>query len=118
MHLGGDAEITVPGVDAPVPAKVSMISPALDPGSATVEIWLTVDNKAGALKVGTPVKCSMVGKTVTNALTIPLSAVLTAEDGSKSVMVVGADGTAQPKKVTLGIYRRRRRAGAERPCAV
>jgi HlyD family secretion protein len=103
LHLGGDAEITVPGVDAPVPAKVSMISPALDPGSATVEIWLTVDNKAGALKVGTPVKCSMVGKTVTNALTIPLSAVLTAEDGSKSVMVVGADGTAQPKKITLGI---------------
>ncbi len=103
LHLGGDAEITVPGVDAPVPAKVSMISPALDPGSATVEIWLTVDNKAGALKVGTPVKCSMVGKTVTNALTIPLSAVLTAEDGSKSVMVVGTDGTAQPKKITLGI---------------
>ncbi len=59
----------------PVSAKVSMISPALDPGSATVEVWLTIDNKSGALKVGTPVRCSMVGKTVANALKIPLSAV-------------------------------------------
>lgn len=103
LHLGGEAQISVPGVEAPVPAKVSMISPALDPGSATVEIWLTVDNKSGALKAGTPVQCSMVGATVSNAMMIPLSAVLTAEDGSKSVMVVGADGTAQPKKITLGI---------------
>lgn len=103
LHLGGDADISVPGVEAPVPAKVSMISPALDPGSATVEIWLTVNNKSGALKVGTPVQCSIVGKTVAHTLTIPLSAVLTAEDGGKSVMVVAADGTAQPKKVTLGI---------------
>lgn len=103
LHLGGEAEIFVPGVKAPVPAKVSMISPALDPGSATVEIWLTVDNKSGALKVGTPVRCSMVGETVSNAMKIPFSAVVTAEDGSKSVMVVGADGTAQPKKIVLGI---------------
>jgi HlyD family secretion protein len=29
--------------------------------------------------------------------------VLTADDGSKSVMVVGSDSTAQPKKIELGI---------------
>ncbi len=103
LHLGGQAQVTVPGMAEPVSAKVSMISPALDPGSATVEVWLTIDNKSGALKVGTPVRCSMVGKTVANAVKIPLSAVLTAEDGSKTVMVVAPDGTAQPKKVALGI---------------
>lgn len=103
LHLGGEAQITVPGMAEPVPAKVSMISPALDPGSATVEIWLSIDNKAGTLKVGTPVRCSMIGQTVANAEKVPLSAVLTAEDGSKTVMVVAPDGTAQPKKVALGI---------------
>jgi multidrug efflux pump subunit AcrA (membrane-fusion protein) len=36
-------------------------------------------------------------------LKIPNSAVLTAQDGSKSVMVVGSDSTAQSKPVTLGI---------------
>ena len=44
------------------PAKVSLISPALDPGSTTVEVWLKIDNKAGALKVGTPVKVSITGR--------------------------------------------------------
>jgi multidrug efflux pump subunit AcrA (membrane-fusion protein) len=34
---------------------------------------------------------------------IPNAAVLTAEDGGKSVMVAGADGAAHRKPVTLGI---------------
>lgn len=103
LKVGGAAEVTVPGIAEPVPATVSMISPALDPGSATVEVWLRIDNKAGALKAGTPVRCSIVGRTVNDAVKIPLSAVLTADDGSKTVMVIGADGSAQPKKVSLGI---------------
>lgn len=103
LRVGGEAQVTVPGIDDPVPAKVSLISPALDPGSTTVEVWLQIDNKSGALKIGTPVKCTITGRTIENALTIPLSAVLTADDGSKSVMVIAPDGTAQPKKIVLGI---------------
>jgi multidrug efflux pump subunit AcrA (membrane-fusion protein) len=80
-----------------------MISPALDPGSTTVEVWLKIDNRGGKLKVGTPVKVSITGRTVENALKIPLSAVLTAEDSSKSVMTINAAGKAQSKKVELGI---------------
>jgi HlyD family secretion protein len=30
-----------------------MVSPALDPGSTTVEVWLKIENKTGRLKVGT-----------------------------------------------------------------
>ena len=47
MKVGDEATITVPGVADPVPAKVLLISPALDPGSTTVEIWLRVENKKG-----------------------------------------------------------------------
>ena len=61
MKVGDEAEIHVPGIDEPVPAKVSLISPALDPGSTTIEVWLKIDNKAGKLKVGTPVKVSITG---------------------------------------------------------
>jgi HlyD family secretion protein len=103
MKIGDEAQIQVPGVTDPVTAKVSLISPALDPGSTTVEIWLKIDNKAGKLKVGTPVKALITGRTVAQALKIPASAVLTAQDGSKSVMVVGSDSAAQRKAVTLGI---------------
>ena len=102
---GDDASVRVPGVDKAVAAKISMISPALDPGSTTVEVWLKVDNKSGALKVGTPVKVNVTARTLADALKIPLSAVLTGQDGSKTVMVVGsdADGAAHSKPVTLGI---------------
>jgi HlyD family secretion protein len=103
MKVGDAAAITVRGVADPVPAKVSLISPALDPGSTTVEIWLRVDNKEGALKVGTPVHASIVGREVPQALTVPTSALLTAQDGSRSVMVVGEDGAAHSKPVSVGI---------------
>jgi multidrug efflux pump subunit AcrA (membrane-fusion protein) len=103
MKLGEEASVTVPGVAEPVPAKVSLISPALDPGSTTVEVWLKIENKAGTLKVGTPVKVSITGRTDAKAWKIPASSILTAQDGSKTVMVVGADGAAHSKPVTLGL---------------
>ena len=103
MKVGDGAQVHVQGVADPVAAKVSLISPALDPGSTTVEVWLKIDNKSGALKVGTPVKVSIEGRTVAQAWKIPAAALLTAQDGSKSVMVVGADGAAHRKPVTLGL---------------
>jgi multidrug efflux pump subunit AcrA (membrane-fusion protein) len=103
LKVGDDATVTVPGVAEPVPAKISLISPALDPGSTTVEVWLRIDNRKGTLKAGTPVRASITGRTVASAIKIPLSAVLTAQDGSKSVMVMGPDGAAHRKAVTLGI---------------
>lgn len=103
MKVGDTAALVVPGIKDPVDAKVTLISPALDPGSTTLEIWLKVDNKNATLKVGTPVKVSITGHTVENALKVPVSSILTAQDGTKSVMVVGADGTAHKKSVELGI---------------
>jgi HlyD family secretion protein len=103
LKVGSEAEIHVPGVADPVAAKVSLISPALDAGSTTVEVWIDVGNKSGTLKVGTPVKVTIAGASIAQAWKIPNSAVLTAEDGSKSAMVVGADGAAHRKPVTLGI---------------
>jgi multidrug efflux pump subunit AcrA (membrane-fusion protein) len=103
LNLGDDASASIPGVDDSVTGKVTLISPALDPGSTTVEVWLKVDNEAGKYKAGTPVRVSIVGRTIPNAVKIPLEAVLTAEDGSKSVMVVNGDGTAHKVAVQLGI---------------
>jgi HlyD family secretion protein len=103
LKVGTAATVLVPGIADPVPANVSMISPALDPGSTTAEVWLKIDNKAGKLKVGAPVKVSITGRTVAQALTVPDSAVVAADDGSKTVMVVGNDGAAHRKPVTLGI---------------
>ena len=103
LKVGDDASVSIPGVDNAVAAKVYLISPALDPASTTIEVWLRVNNKAGEYKAGTPIRTSIKGRTAEKAVKIPLSAVLTAQDGSKSVMVVGADGTAHKTPVELGI---------------
>jgi multidrug efflux pump subunit AcrA (membrane-fusion protein) len=103
MKVDDVATVGVPGIADPVPAKVSLISPALDPGSTTVEVWLKIDNKAGKLKVGTPVKVSVTGRTVAKAWMVPAAAIVTTQDGSRSVMVVGDDGAAHRKPVILGI---------------
>jgi multidrug efflux pump subunit AcrA (membrane-fusion protein) len=103
LKLGDAASVSVPGMDKPVEAKVTLISPALDPGSTTVEVWLRIDNRDGKLRVGTPVKVSITGRTVAKAWKVPSSAILTALDGSKSVMVIGSDEKAHRKRVTLGI---------------
>ncbi len=59
-EIGDNATILVPGIKIPC-AKVTLISPALDPGSTTIEIWLKARQQEGKLKVGTPVKVSITG---------------------------------------------------------
>ncbi len=104
LRLGGEATLKVPGIEDPVPARVSLISPALDPGSTTVEVWLRVENKDGKLKAGTPVRTNITGRTVAQALTVPTEALQASPDGaSKYVVTIAPDGTAAKKTVTVGI---------------
>ena len=103
LTLGHKAEVTVPGEDQPAEATVAFISPALDPGSTTVEVWLKLPNADGHLKVGTPVHAVIVGKTVNDTLQLPATAILPGQEGGTAVMVIGADGAAHKKPVTIGI---------------
>ena len=106
LKLGAPAEITVGGLDKAVAGKVTLISPALDPGSTTVEVWVRVENPKGAIKPGTSVQVSIDGETVPNALVVPTAAVVTTTTGQKTVMVIGADNVAHTRSVTVGIQDR------------
>lgn len=104
LILGAAATIAVPGIEEPMPAKVSLISPALDPGSTTVEVWLRLENPKSSFKAGTPVQVSITGITVPNALLIPTAAIQAGSDGTtRFVTVIASDSTAQKRIVTLGI---------------
>ncbi len=104
LTVGSPAFVSVPGMDDPVPAKIALISPALDPGSTTVEVWLRVNNAKGLFRAGTAVHAVITGKSASDALTIPQEAVQTATDGvTTSVMLIAADGAAHKHPVTLGI---------------
>ena len=111
LNIGDAAMIEVPGMDKPFPGKVTVVSPALDPGSTTVEVWVQAKNPGEHLKPGTSVQVSMIARSVADALAIPAAALLTAQDGTTSVMVAGgceksknvSDQCAHQKTVKTGI---------------
>jgi HlyD family secretion protein len=103
LNVGDKGTITVPGIEEPIAGKVTVVSPALDPNSTTVEVWLEAKNPKQALKPGTSVKVSFEAKTVKDALVVPASALIPAPDGSPAVMVAGADGRAHQTVVKVGI---------------
>ena len=102
LKLGTSADVTVTGVEKPVTGKVVLISPALDPGSTTVEVWVRVENSHGVLKPGTAARLAIAAETVHNALTVPAPSVLKDDTGKNSVMVV-EKGTAKKRDVTVGV---------------
>lgn len=103
LKVGDKGAMTVPGIDEPIEGKVTVISPALDPNSTTVEVWLEAKNPKHALKPGTSVKLSLTAQTVKDALVVPASAVITTPEGVTAVMLAGPDGRAHQKEVKLGI---------------
>jgi HlyD family secretion protein len=103
LKIGDKGTMTVPGLDEPVEGTVTVVSPALDPNSTTVEVWLEAKNPKQQLKPGTSVQLSLTAKTVKDALVVPAAAVITGADGSSAVMIAGSDGKAHQKTVKLGI---------------
>ncbi len=103
LRVGDAATISGGGGPGDVQGKVSVVSPALDPSSTTIQVWVEAANPGGRLKAGSTVQLSVVAQAVANALVIPASALLTAADGAMSVMVVGADNVAHQTQVKTGI---------------
>ena len=103
LKIGDKATLTVPGETDPVEGKVTIISPALDPNSTTVEIWVQAPNRKQKLKPGTSVQVTMIAQTLNDAIAVPAESVLTAQDGTTTVMVIGADNRAHQTSVRTGI---------------
>ena len=103
LKVGDAAHITTPNSEEPIPGKVAVVSPALDPNSTTVEVWVDARNPHQELKPGSSVTISMLAQTIPDALTVPASALLTESDGTTSVMVVGNDGRAHQRDVKTGV---------------
>jgi multidrug efflux pump subunit AcrA (membrane-fusion protein) len=103
LKVGNPAEITIAGVDEPVKGRVSLVSPALDPGSTTVEVWIEARKPDPALRPGMTVAVSMTAKTTTDAIVVPAGAVFRSEEAGDYVLVAESDGKAHQKKVQVGI---------------
>lgn len=103
LKVGDKASISVQGSDDKADGAISLISPALDTGSTTLEVWVKIPNAKAAFKPGTPVHVVIEAKTLDNVTTVPAESVITTRNGGTAVMVVGADGLAHERDVKLGI---------------
>jgi HlyD family secretion protein len=103
LRVGNTAEISLAGLDEPVKARVSLVSPALDPGSTTVEVWVEARKPDPALRPGLTVPVSITAKTARDAIVVPAAAVFHSEEAGDYVLVAGSDSKAHQKKVQVGI---------------
>lgn len=104
LKVGDPAELHVPGVEEPVQGRVMLISPALDPGSTTIEVWIEAIKPGAALKPGMSVSVEATSKSVADALVVPAAAVFKTPEGEDYVMLAGSDSKAHQAKVKVGIH--------------
>ncbi len=102
----GDAAQIKPSSEAgaeAVEGRVTLVSPALDPGSTTVEVWVETRKPTSLLKPGMTVNIEVVAKSVKDALAVPTAVIFENPDGKPYVLVAGADKKAHQKIVQLGV---------------
>ncbi len=103
LKVGNPAQLKIAGLEEPIKGKVSLVSPALDPGSTTIEVWVEAAKPDPALKPGMTVQVEMTAKTVKDALVVPTAAVFKNAEGADYVLLAGSDEKAHQKTVQLGI---------------
>jgi len=103
LRKGDKASVTAAGLEKPMEGTVTVVSPALDPNSTTVEIWVQAANPEQHLRPGMSAQLSITAQTLHDALVVPSNALLNASGDKAQVMVVDSASTAQSRDVTLGI---------------
>jgi HlyD family secretion protein len=103
LKVGDAATISVAGQPGALKGKVSLVSPALDPNSTTVEVWVQAPNPGERMRPGANVQVQIVAQAVPHAIVIPVEAVLTSPDGATSVIILDTDNKPHKKKVKVGI---------------
>jgi RND family efflux transporter MFP subunit len=103
IKVGAEATVTPADGGELVPGKVTIVSPATDANSTTIQVWVEVDNADGHLRAGESVHVSIVAATVDGATLIPTAAVLPNDEGETIVLVVDDKSIAHEKVVQVGL---------------
>jgi HlyD family secretion protein len=103
LKVGAAAQIKVEGEQESIDSRVTLVSPALDPGSTTVEVWVETRKTSTHLKPGMTVNIEITAKTVKDAIVAPSNAVFKSADGAYYVLVAGTDKKAHQRLVQLGV---------------
>jgi multidrug efflux pump subunit AcrA (membrane-fusion protein) len=102
-HLKAGNSASIAGPDGDIPGKVTVVSPAVDPNSTTVEVWIRVDNPDQVLKPGGTAQVKIRAEAQKDAVVVPVAALLSSEDGKDIVKIVGSDSVVHDQEVETGI---------------
>jgi RND family efflux transporter MFP subunit len=103
IRVGQPATISLTDTGQEVPGQVTVVSPATDPNSATIQVWVQADNPGRNLKPGVAVHVAIVTETIKNAMLVPAAAILPGETGGTAVLVVDSGAVAHRRAVQLGV---------------
>lgn len=103
LKVGDKAHAQVQGEDDTADGAVSLVSPAADAGTTTIEVWVKIPNRDAHLRPGTPVHVSIEERTLDNITTVPNESIITTKTGGTAVMVIGSDNVAHERDVKLGV---------------
>ncbi len=101
VRVGKTATISTPGGD--VAGKVTVVSPAVDPSTTTVEVWVQAKNPGERIKPGVTAHLSIQSEEIPDAIIIPASALLNSDEGGDKVMIAGSDSAAHERPVKVGV---------------
>jgi multidrug efflux pump subunit AcrA (membrane-fusion protein) len=102
LKVGDSAVIEQTEAGIHLNGKVTVVSPAVDPNSTTVEVWVEAQNPGEKVKPGATVHVSILAETIPNAIVIPTAALLPSDEGGVQVMVAGPDSAAHETKIEIG----------------
>jgi len=101
VKVGMPATISFGGED--VAGKVTVVSPAVDPNTTTVQIWVQAQNPGERLKPGSGVHITIKAATLNNVTIVPSAALLNSDEGGQKVMVIDAKNVAHDRPVQVGV---------------
>jgi HlyD family secretion protein len=103
VRIGNPAVMTQPDSSEQVQGKVTVVSPATDTATTTVQVWIEIDNPGEKLKPGTSVHALIVTEAIKAATVLPVAAILPGEDGGTAALVVSADKVVHRRTLQIGV---------------
>lgn len=103
IKVGDQATLNPADGSDPLTGKVTVVSPAVDQNSTTVQVWIAAPNTGDRVRAGASVHVEILAATIDNATVVPASALLPSDEGGTVVMTVDDKGVAHQKRVQVGV---------------
>jgi len=103
VRVGQPVEVLLTGTDEQVAGKVTVVSPATDVASTTLQVWIEIPNPGERLKPGASVHAKIITESFKATAVVPTAAILPGEEGGAMVLVIDANSVAHQRPVQVGV---------------